>query len=375
MNKYRHILLILALTAFGCAGLPTGPAGPAPVSNAVRKEIGRMAVRAPSKPPVTLTADLDNKGKAAGKTAAAAGLGWLDGSFNAAGESGEPFGAALIIALGLVTAPIVATGGAIYGATVADTDEAIADGNKVLEDALDFAPARFNHSLQTVMNDKLPVLYAFVPAGMENGDLDKLGFDSVMDLQMERLQSHPSSNQFEVNFSSHNRVVVTALADGRVLEARYYSRETADRSISSWARNNGEVLLADLDQRFAEMSEEIVEEFFVAPAIRVQGLEPVSSGWGRQGKIGGLMPLFIWSALDGASGTPGTDVSYEILIFTKKNVPDAGARSQAMSYVSPEPLKACESYKWKIRAHYQSFNVPAASAWSPTYRFKTPCER
>ena len=52
MNNYRTILLTFALvlTATGCTSLQTEPNGPAPVSNAVGKEIGRMAVRAPSAP-------------------------------------------------------------------------------------------------------------------------------------------------------------------------------------------------------------------------------------------------------------------------------------------------------------------------------------
>ncbi len=375
MNNYRTILLIIIVALTGCAGLQTGPTGPAAVANSVRNEMGRMAVRAPSQPSVTLTADLVNKGEAAGKTAAAAGLGWLGGSLDAAAQTEEPFSAAIILAFGLVTAPFVATGGAVYGATVADTDEAIAEGNRVLEDSLAFAPARFQHNLQTLMADKAPLAHLFVPADTENAVLRARGFDSVMDLQMRSLRSQPSENQFEVNFSSDNRVVVTALIDERVLETRHYARQTADASVSSWARNNGEVLLTDLDKRFAEISEEIVSEFFIAPAIRVRGLEPVSSGWGRAGRISGLKPLFVWSALDGASDTPGADVDYEILLFTKKTNPAAGVRSRQMRYVFAENLLACQSYRWKIRAHYDSFGAPAVSEWTPTYRFKTPCEK
>ena len=214
---------------------------------------------AQNKPSVSLTANLDNKGEAAGKTAAAAGLGWLGGTFSLAAESDHPLAAVLIATFGLATAPIVATGGAVYGATVADTDKAIAEGNKVLKDALDFAAARLEHNLQTKMAEKVEMAYVFVPASAANADLSRLGFDSVMDLQMDRLQSSPSSSQFEVIFSSHNRVKLTALATGRVLEARTYSGQTAQRSVSSWARDNGEVLLAALDQRFAEISGEIVD--------------------------------------------------------------------------------------------------------------------
>jgi len=265
--------------------------------------------------------------------------------------------------------------GAVYGATVADTDEAIAEGNRVLEGSLAFAPARFQQNLQSLMADKAPLDYKFVPAGTDNSNLRARGFDSVMDLQMRSLQSHPSENQYEVNFSSHNRVVVTALVDERVLETRHYDRKTADGSVSSWARDNGEVLLADLDTGFAEISEEIVSEFFIAPAIRVRGLEPMSRGWGRAGTISGLRPMFVWSALDGASDAPGSDVEYEISLFTKKNSPAAGVRSRVMRYVPAENLLACQNYRWKIRAHYDSFGSPAVSEWSSVYRFKTPCEK
>jgi len=332
-----------------------------------------MAIRGPTKPPLALTSTLDTKGKAAGKTAAAAGLGWLGGTFEAAGQSGDGMGGALILALGLVTAPIVALGGAIHGASTADTEEDIRAGNAVLQAALDFAPVRFGQVFETALDGDFPVAYTFVDTDTTDAELADLGFDSILDLRMDVLESRPSDNGYEVRFQSQNSVTLTTTVGHRLLESRHYDFETKDRSVSSWAANGGEVLLAALDHRFGDISNQIVDQFFLAPAIRVQGHEPVSRGF-RQARVDSTMPVFAWLALDGDNATSGEGVTFELIVQTKAGEPYS-VRVATTRHTLEKPLSPCTSYRWKVRAHYSSFGLPTVSDWSPTYRFRTPCEK
>ena len=152
----RAIVFWLSVAAAGCAIQPVAT-GPAQLSNSERDQIGRMAIRGPSRPSVRLTAELDNKGKAAGKTAAAAGAGWLGASFDAAASSNDATGGLLLLAFGLVTTPVVAAGGAVYGAAAADSDEAIEAGNSVLEEVLDSASSRFRDAFEAEFFETIPV--------------------------------------------------------------------------------------------------------------------------------------------------------------------------------------------------------------------------
>ena len=58
-------------------------------ANSARDQIGHLAIREPTRPSIALASELDSKGRAAGKTAVAAGVGWLSGSFDAAGQSND----------------------------------------------------------------------------------------------------------------------------------------------------------------------------------------------------------------------------------------------------------------------------------------------
>jgi len=366
-----HMVLLVTLLLGACA--VTKKPDPPGLANASRDQIGLLAVRSSTSPVVTLASELDNKGAAARKTAVAAGVGWLNGSFEAAGQSGSE-GALLVAAFGIVTAPLVAVGGAVYGAAAADTKEAIAEGNEVLRHALDFAPARLQRVLQAQFAESAPISYEFV-ADLDNSQLAARGFDSVLDIEMSSIASHPSENQFHVYFETFNRMRLTSLVSGQLLATRSYRGELAPRSVSDWARADGEALVAALNESFAEFTEDMAQELFVAPAIRVRGMEPVSRRRFRIGTISGLRPMFVWSALDGGNANPHESVEYEIVVAARSaDTPARRMRTRGMHYVPPEPLQACRIYSWRVRAHYTSFGSRVTSEWTPEYRFKTPCK-
>ena len=124
MQKNRlTAVLILALLATGCTVTPQAPEAPA-LANSARDQIGRLAVRGPTRPMVMLADDLQGKGAAAGTGAASASAEWISGTVDAAAD-GAGEGGLLVLVLGLASTPIVAVGGAAYGAAVADTPAAV----------------------------------------------------------------------------------------------------------------------------------------------------------------------------------------------------------------------------------------------------------
>jgi len=289
MYTLRTIVTAIALciTAAGCVTPSMGPMEPPGIANQVRNEIHRLAIRNPNPPSISLTSDLDGKGKATGKTAMAAGLGWLGGTMEAAGDSGE--GAGLVLAFGLITTPIAVAGGAIYGAAASDTREAIVTGNETLTTVLDFAPERFRHALETSFAAGVPVAYEFT-GDLGDAELAARGFDAVLDIQMDTLVSAPSENHFHTYFSHANRAELRIFNRPELRRSRTYGDRLSSRAVSSWARDGGRQVLADLDTSYQEMAGEIVDDFFLRKAIQVQGMEPVSRGW-SVGTISGTLPL------------------------------------------------------------------------------------
>jgi hypothetical protein len=363
--------LLVLVVAGGCA--VTSPVEAPALTNADRNQIGHLAVRGPSRPSVMLASNLDTKGAAAGKTAASAGLGWLNGTFEAAGQSNDE-GAILVAAFGLITTPLVAAGGAVYGAAAADTRDAINEGNSVLEQALDFAPAQLQHALVTEFGASAPVTYEFVPVDVSDQELTARGFDSVLDIEMDSIASRPSDNDFQVYFETVNRTRLRSLASGKVLAIRTHRRDLPARAVSSWAKQEGDELATALNQSFAGIAEDVVNELFLAPAIRVKGMEPVSRSRFQISRIPGTRPMFVWSALDGGLAAPQGDVEYEIVIAAKGQQEGQAFRTRTMRYTPTANLEGCRMYSWQVRAHYSSFGVPQTSAWTPEYRFKTECD-
>lgn len=371
MRTLREIVacIVLSITAAGCVTPGLGPMEPPGVSNEVRKAVHRLAVRGPSPPKVSLTSDLDGKGAATGKTAAAAGLGWLGGTMEAAGDAGE--GGALVLAFGLVTTPFAVAGGALYGAAASDTREAIIEGNRTLTSVLEFAPDRFRHTLEQAFADSVPVSYEFT-GDLPDAELAAQGFDAVLDVHMDRLTSSPSENRLHAYFYAASSAELRIFGSPDLTRTRTYGGRLPDRAVSSWAKDGGRQALADLDASYEEMAGQMVDDFFLRKSVQVQGIEPVSRGWSA-GRISGTVPMFVWSAHDGANARPASDVDYEVLVYTGSKVPDAGVRTQTTRYVPAEPLKKCSRYRWRVRAHYESFGEPTQSDWSPVYQFKTPC--
>ena len=123
------------------------------------------------------------------------------------------------------------------------------------------------------------------------------------------------------------------------------------------------------------MATELTQEFFISPAVRVRGLEPVSPNPYAVGRIPALRPLFVWSAVNGGRVQPIPDVHYELSLTARGDKEPTRFRTDTTRFVPPVNLDACETYRWQVRAHYTSFGTPAQSDWTPEYRFKTPCRK
>jgi hypothetical protein len=367
------LTVTLLVAAGGCALQPqTDPAAPA-LANTTRDQIGHLAIRSPHAPQVALTSRLLNKGAAARKTAVSASAEWLGGTFEAAGSAEE--GGILVAAFGLLLTPAVAIGGAVYGASAADSESVVAAGNQTIAQALDFAPFHLTQAYQTSFTDIIPVDHEFVAWDVTNARLQQRGFDSVLDIELVRIASQPSDNGYQVWFELVQSVTLTRLDSHQVLASRTYHRDSAgSAAVSAWAEDNGKALLDRLSDTYTQVANEVAREFFLEPAIRVQGLEPVSKGKFRVGSISGTRPMFVWSVLDGKYQTPQTPVEYEIAIQPKGSREPSIHRVTRTRMVPAEPLAKCRTYQWRVGAHYTSFGSQTQSNWSPDYRFKTPCK-
>lgn len=374
MNGYLVVLSAMLLA--GCA-TTFEPPGREALSRSERAAMGRLAIRGPMPPSVALVGDevLETKNEAAKSKAAGAAMGWFGGSLQAGAESGDPLGFMLMAMIGIVGAPVAAVGGAVYGASAADSAEALESGNATIAEALGFAPQHFRGSLEKAMSAVVGLDYGFVDASASDEDLLGAGFDAVLNVHMESISSNVSDNGLEVRFSSSNTMELISLSDRRMLVRRHVETTTPARNVSDWAAESASPLFADLDAGFDDMAAEVVDVFFLAPSIRVRGLEPVSRSSFRVGRINTLRPLFVWGVVDGERPLEQhAGVEYEVLVFPRGKSVEAGDRVAGARYVPGASLAACTTYEWKVRAHYTQFEDAATSDWTPEYRFKTPCE-
>ncbi len=372
-TQSRKWLVFIALLGAlsGCVSSGSGHVEPPGVANQVRSQIQKLAIRGPGKPTISLTNDLDSRGKATGKAALSAGLGWLNLTMQAAAEADEA--GIFVLAAGLITTPVAAAGGAFYGAAASDSAAAIVDGNQTLETILEFAPARMRRILKQAFSDAIPVHFEF-SGDVTDAELAALGFDAVLDIHMDSLSSAPSENQFHVWFSSANRAELRVFGRPDLTRQQTYDHVLSSRAVSGWARDGGAQLLNALDESYETTAEGILDYFFLKNSIQVQGLEPVSRGW-RVGRIPGTRPMFAWSARDGQLKPETGEVEYELLVYQGREPPGSGIRTQSTYYVPDESLTECRLYSWQVRAHYESFGRSTSSDWSPVYRFKTECKK
>lgn len=347
------------------------PAESPGLANSARNQIGRLAVRGLDTTSVSLTTALIGKSTAARNSAS---TGWLNGAFNAAGqESGE--GALLLAVFVLITTPVVAAGGALYGASIADREAEIAAGNRVLEQALHDGPRQLREALRQRFDHQIPVPFEFVDTGISNVELTNQGFDSLLEVSVDTLSSLPDASGIRVTFEALLRGTLTHLASGRKLFSRIYVRDLPFAPVSRWAMDDAAELKQKLRQAFGNMADELVAEVFLQPAMCAYGIQPVSTGRYRVGTISGTVPLFVVNAVDGRTFNPTGKVEYELDVWRAQHEPHLSTRSRTPGLALPDPLAGCSVYKWRVRVHYRSFSEPEKSQWSPEYRFKTPCRR
>ena len=369
--RLRRVLTALTIFAAvsGCA-TRSAPPTEFPLANSVRSEIGHLAVRGPSMPKISLTADLDNRSQAAGRAAGSASSAWID-AMASGSNSGD--GAVLVALFGLAATPLIAAGGAVYGASTTDSAESVAAGNAMLKQSLHAAPDRFLESVKQAFSEGLPIEPEFVEATTSDAELISRGYDSVLDLRMDAITSRPAIDRHTVLVESHNTLILSRLGDNRLLASRNYATTTTNKQISRWASGEGSTLMTELTGGFAELSEEIADDFFRKSPIGVAGVEPKSRRLGF-GQISGTRPLLVWKAWD-AKGAVTGDVEYEIQLYPKGQIPASSVRIlNSQRYAPGEPLKSCQRYFWRVRGHYASFGQTRATDWSPEYRFRTPCK-
>ena len=379
MTNYLPKLSILGATMI-CVGCTTVNVVQPPVtaiSTSARQEVNVLAVRGPHPPSIHVSGDeIARRAQVVGAKAKEAGFGSISAGFEAGAEAGEPLTAIFMATLGIAAAPFAATGGAIYGGAISDTDEDIRASVPKLRTALGRATSQMEEQLKlhTQAADLSGFEFEYVTPSTSNEALRDRGFDAVLDVKMKRLDTMPSENLAQVRLVSRNTVSLTDLDNDAVLAQRDYQAFTDDKKFSTWVDQDAAPLFEALDVSFAEISVNLIDDFFRTPSIVVEGLEPIATDAARRGRIDGVKPLILWQTLDANVLLPDDhNVEYELLLYTGSKPPAQGIRLTANRYVPEDLLEQCKRYRWKVRAHYRSFNQPVASPWSPEYRFGTPC--
>ena len=352
MTNYLPKLSILGATMI-CVGCTTVNVVQPPVtaiSTSARQEVNVLAVRGPHPPSIHVSGDeIARRAQVVGAKAKEAGFGSISAGFEAGAEAGEPLTAILMATLGIAAAPFAATGGAIYGGAISDTDEDIRASVPKLRTALGRATSQMEEQLKlhTQAADLSGFEFEYVTPSTSNEALRDRGFDAVLDVKMKRLDTMPSENLAQVRLVSRNTVSLTDLDNDAVLAQRDYQAFTDDRKFSTWVDQDATPLFEALDVSFAEISESLIDDFFRTPSIVVEGLEPIATDATRRGRIDGVKPLILWKTLDANMPLPeGHDVEYELLLYTGSKAPQQGIRPTANRYVPEDLLEQCKRYRW-----------------------------
>lgn len=219
------------------------------------------------------------------------------------------------------------------------------------------------------------VSWQHVAADTSEAELRARGFDTVLDVDLTRIDALPSENMAQVSLKVGNNVTLTDLDDELTLASRHYEQFTEPHKLSSWVADDSTLVAEALGGVFDDISTEFSADFFADSPIRVTGLEPVARDVWRRGRIDSLKPLIIWQATDANQTIKDTyPLEYELMLYAGDEAPNAGVRVPRPRWVPPELLESCTRYRWRVRAHYVSYGREVASPSSPEYRFGTPCD-
>lgn len=326
------------------------------------------------------------------------------------GSAVTPLPGAII--LGILLSPIVAAGGAIYGAIVASPAKVVAQYGKVLADisqkldinrgiregTIRYADEKAHYSLSD-LGEIGPVK----PGGDANYlRLALSGTDTVLEVSASDLSTEGAAinSPFRVVIKAGVRLIRTA--DGMAL-ASYHPRFTSQlHTLQEWAQNDGALFREALQKGFTQISRETIYELLfvyeadsekdgrnaalvqgasvhppeiIAPKLKQSGFSLFSG----DNLVGSLTPEFCWKPFVSVKTSSGKSanmsgisrISYQFEIIHEDEVIYERDRLEASCHRLDQLLKGDKEYSGVVRMWFELGGHTRATRPGEIY-FRTP---
>ena len=358
---------MLCVAVTGCATTGKFETSEA-LSEQQRRQLGRVLIVPHADVSATTSGITDGKGEGAAKGAGGATAAMWSGIGSASGGDGSE--ALMLIALVALT-PVVAAGGAIYGAAAADSAADVERFEATLSQVFASSESAYMRALE----DRVDALGA---GQVLVADDIELPHDSRLEVDFVALEGAGGGVKSNLKFTlrAQSRLYTTDRAIPTY--TRSYASSTSVRELSDWAADDGVELTRAIQEMAMRTVDAMLDDHFRAPALRIQPVYPAFGHAFKPRRLDTAQPQIDWRLWDGrmAAADAGlVDVSYQLRLTSSEG--DRIERQlQGVSEFRPDrPLATCATYQWQVRASYESFGSARSTEWTQPHRFRTPCPR
>lgn len=391
LHSQRWVSVVLvALLLGGCATKSARPLG-----TEQRQGLGRLGVATAHFAPSVVLEITRGKGDSAARAAANAALGTLEGGL----QTRDGFGFLLSVLL----APVIAVGGAVYGAVAGDSAAEV----HRLADPLD--EVLYGRELQQLLKEALlqhtrrtaqPIARSDLRgSGAEGRWQDYRGevdLDTVLEVGIrEILLSDESVANTRVNLQVTGFARLVAVSDGGVVLEQDYLYRSIDRSLAEWSRNGGTRLRSELNAAFDQIAGRIADDYFLTLAELPPKLASLAATRPLPHfcffceaflePLPTATPEFCWEPFPAAADLVGAqgallqgaeDVVYDLRV-TGLVKPSETIRYDIAEtcYRFTAPLTPCRVHWWQVRARFRVGERLYATPWvmDERNRFRPSC--
>ncbi len=325
----------------------------------------------------------------------------------------------------LVCAPIAATVGAIVGASGAATEEQVEAAKAAaqreiaalkLQDGTVEAVLRYGKEMGIDLARLPQSLGPAKPEDLPSYTEAKGTADSVIEISVLHANAFTTGKRkLLISLGMQARVRVISTRDGKVIDTLTMKYTSYARTIDEWLADDGQAIKMAFDRDSASIAEQAIDEILLiyhpkailqqppaetepsqterVPPYALRAIEPPirSKFWGSRATLTGLeryplselQPSFRWEAWPrGFDIIPGNEpgqaqqVRYDLrirdvvgafpefeekgIIYERRGIVEAEHRLE-------QPLEACHTYRWTVRARFMLNGVPRATEWTGAY--------
>jgi hypothetical protein len=372
----RGVVVALGFSIAGCGGVPLRV-----VEQLDDRNYGTVAIVAGSEVAVEKP-----RSPAAGP-AAGAGAGVVEVGVNLIALAlpyclaGPPFCAVVLGTAAVATAPVMALGALIGGATADPRDAVLAARTTIARGLAELRPAKTVAALAFEMARTQTAFAVRLEDSVDAKALAERGVDTVLEVALTEVH-FVSTREGRAFFAAKARSRLVRAGDAKLLEEYETGYGSESRTHAEWAAAGAQALRAAFGRAWREIAESVVAEHLLVvrnggatlraevPAQRREvqffpkiethgGYAFVAAGSGR--------PLLRWESLDSLMArapipvqTAPRDVSYELRVyratdgFSKMPGELVYARDGLLApeHAIEVDLSSCGYYFWTVRAHF-----------------------